>query len=200
MSDRSPSSPQVRPRRFPDDNATVRRFGDTRSSGGALFVSARVLGALELLLDRCDGEGAWLCLLLGRLHEEPEGPFVEIRSYAELQRRPAGPEFVRTLVGEWELVRTRLRRAFPSQRVLGWAAVRPGDPEELLPSELLLHNSLFHLPHQVSLILSSTEGSIAAHGRDPGGRLNPIGFNVVWRAPFPGAERDPAPSERGHPS
>lgn len=169
------------PRREPPQAGARRvltRHGPSRPSGACVYLDARVL--LELESTAAHRPGALqVGFLLGAACEGTGNDFVEVGGFAELVPWNSLEEWRDTTRRDWNLTTNRMRRVWPTDRVVGWVILAPGADEALLGEAEMLHRSFFGLPWQVLLVLDTESRTLALRVPSTEGHLVSSGFVLV---------------------
>lgn len=120
-------------------------------------------------------------LLSGQYYQGPDGPFVEVRGYADLSRYDSTSEMLRELNDDWTLLNNRVERQGGNLRIVGWSLLKPGTSNALSRAAQVVHRTFFNLGFQILLEVDPQERRVVVYGFDERGCLIKTGFHLVRR-------------------
>lgn len=120
-------------------------------------------------------------LLSGQHYQGPDGPFVEVRGYADLSRYDSASEILRELNDDWTLLNNRVERQGEGLRLVGWALLEARATNQLSRAAQVVHRTFFNLGFQLLVEVDPAERRIAVYGFDERGCLINTPFYLVRR-------------------
>jgi hypothetical protein len=163
---------------LPSDRFELRRLGDPRVAGSAVYLRRGPLDEL-LFAAAYSPDALQAAVLTGTVGAGDPASFVEVAGYIDLETWSSDAALVAGWLDEQPLTMRRVERLGAGIVRVGHVILRPGSGSRLTPADERLHRTFINLPWQITVAIDPIEHTVGVWGVDPEGHLINVGFNLV---------------------